>query len=327
MLKKAKKVCTFLFWLGAGWLTVLPLLWRVAGERQWFLLLCQYAPPCLYLLALLMVALLAALCRPRRAWLGLLAPLLWLVMLLLPFHFQRGRAGEFSAMSWNIQAGLSGPDKIADLLKEQGADVVCLQEARVPSAQPGGLDPVPVILTKWPRQVARGGERGELVVLTRFTMITQRLHPLGGLSQALEVLVERNGKPMRILNVHLMTGDPQGKLRGQPTWSSRRVTLSAETRRIQADSLLRVVQSSDAPTLLMGDFNSPPTSVAYSTLQQGLTDAFAASGWGWGLTYPANHPFWRIDYVWCKNLTPVQTQVLHLPASDHRALICQLEGK
>jgi len=327
VLTKASKVCTFFFWIGAVWLTLLPLLWRVAGERQWFLLLCQYAPPYLYLFAWLMLALLAALSRPRRAWLGLVPPALWLVMLLLPFHFQRGHAGEFSVLSWNIQAGLSGPDKIADLLKQSNADVVALQEARVPSAQPGGVDPLPVILSKWQRQVARGGERGELVVLTRFPMISQRLHRLGGLSQALEVLVEREGKPMRILNVHLMTGDPEGKLRGQSAWSSRRVTLSAETRRIQADSLLKVAQSSDMPTLLVGDFNSPPTSVAYSTLQQGLTDAFAVSGWGWGLTYPANHPCWRIDYVWCKGLRPVQTRVLYLPASDHRALLCQLEGK
>lgn len=322
-----KKVCTLLFWTGAVWLTLLPLLWRAAGERQWFLLLCQYAPPYLYLLAWLMLALLAALTRPRRAWLGLLPPLLWFLLVLLPFHVQRGRNGQFSALSWNIQAGLSGPDKIANLLKESNADVVALQEVRVPLGQPGAVDPLTTILTRWPRQVARGGAGGELVVLTRFTMINQRLHPLGGLSQALEVMVEREGKPFRILNVHLMTGDPEGKLRGQSGWSTRRVTLSAETRQIQANSLLRVIQSSDTPTLLMGDFNSPPTSTAYSTLQKGLTDAFAVSGWGWGLTYPANHPFWRIDYIWCKNLTPVQTQVLHLPASDHRALLCQLEGK
>jgi endonuclease/exonuclease/phosphatase (EEP) superfamily protein YafD len=325
VLSKLKRAAVFFFWGGATWLAVLPLLWWVAGERQWFLILCQYAPPVLYFAAWLKLVILAALIRPQRAILGLLPPLLWLLLVLIPFRLHSGGQGDFSALSWNIQAGLSGPEKIAGLLAENKADIIALQEARLPMAQPGGVDPVPVLLQRNKLNVARGGERGELVILSRFTMVSQRLHNLGGLSQALEVRLEINGKIVRVLDVHLMTGDPQGLLKGQPLMSRRRVTLSAETRRLQANSLAAVALSSEEPMILMGDFNSPPSSIAYRTLSTQLKDSFSSAGWGWGLTFPASHPFWRIDYIWCRGLTPVGCQVLQLPASDHRPVLAQIK--
>ena len=322
---KLKRFARAFFWGGATWLAILPLLWLLTGERQWFLILCQYAPPALYALAWLKLVGLAALCRPRRAWLGLIPPLIWFLLFLLPFRWHQPETGDFSVLTWNIQAGLSGPEKIAQILAEQKVDVIALQEARIPSAQPGGVDPLPAILTALKCQVARGGERGELVILSRLTMQTQRLHNLGGLRQALDQPVERNGKLIHILDVHLMTGDPQGLLRGEPAMSRRRVILSAATRRLQADSLVKVVDAIQEPVVLLGDFNSPPSSIAYRTLRNSLTDTFAEAGWGWGLSYPANHPFWRIDYVWSKGLTPVSCQVLNLPASDHRAVLCRFK--
>ncbi len=324
-MQKLKSFARAFFWGGVTWLTLLPLLWRATGEHNWFLVLCQYAPPALYALTWLKLVGLAALARPRRAWLGLIPPLLWLLLVLLPFRTHRPETGNFSVLSWNIQAGLSGPEKIAQILAEQKVDAIALQECRVPSAQPGGQDPLPAILKALNCQVARGGERGELVILSRLTMQAQRYHNLGGLSQALDQPVEHEGKLIRLINVHLRTGDPQGILKGEPTMSRKRVLLSAATRRVQADSLARVVESSKEPVVLMGDFNSPPSSIAYQTLDASLTDTFAEAGWGWGLTFPASTPFWRIDYVWSKGLTPVSCQVLRLPASDHRAILCHFK--
>lgn len=322
---KLRRFARAFFWGGATWLGLLPVFWHLAGERQWFLTLCQYAPPALYALAWLQLVGLAALGRPRRAWLGLLPPLLWLLFVLLPFRTHRPETGDFSVLSWNIQAGLSGPEKIAQILADTKVDVIALQEARVPSAQPGGVDPVPAILSALKCGVARGGERGELVILSRLTMQNQRLYSLGGLSQALDQPVERNGKVIHIMDVHLMTGDPQGLLKEEPTMSRRRVNLSAATRRVQADSLVKAVEAIREPVVLLGDFNSPPSSIAYRTLSGTLTDTFTQAGWGWGLSFPANVPAWRIDYVWSKGLTPVSCQVLHLPASDHRAVLCHFK--
>ncbi|MFN8610170.1 MAG: endonuclease/exonuclease/phosphatase family protein [Vulcanimicrobiota bacterium] len=325
MLQRLKQAASLFFWGGATWLALLPLLWRLTAERQWLLVLCQYSPPLLYFLAWLKLAGLAALARPRRAFWGLFPPLLWLLLVIAPFQMHKGQAGDFSALSWNIQAGLSGPDKIAELLAGTGADIVALQEARVPSAQPGGVDPVPALLQRNKLNIARGGERGELVILSRYPMISQRLYNLGGLSQALEARLDINGKILRVMDVHLMTGDPQGMLKGQPLMSRRRVTLSAATRRVQADSLLQSAQAGQEPVLLLGDFNSPPSSMAYRALSTQFQDSFTSAGWGWGLTFPAAHPLWRIDYIWCKGLTPLSSQVLQLPASDHRALQAQLK--
>lgn len=142
--------------------------------------------------------------------------------------------------------------------------------------------------------------------------------PLSEFSEALEVTVECAGRKVRILDVHFLTGDPQGRLKGKGTALPQRVPLSAETRRAQARALQG---ESPLPALLVGDFNSPPTSLAYAMLAKHWTDSFATSGNGFGLTYSSGRPVLRIDYLWCQQLRPVETRVLDCALSDHRPVL------
>ncbi|MDR2955320.1 MAG: endonuclease/exonuclease/phosphatase family protein [Prevotella sp.] len=55
-------------------------------------------------------------------------------------------------------------------------------------------------------------------------------------------------------------------------------------------------QETDA-TIVCGDFNDAPISYTYHTIRGNLVDAFANTGFGYGMTYHENYFFVRIDFI------------------------------
>lgn len=79
--------------------------------------------------------------------------------------------------------------------------------------------------------------------------------------------------------------------------------------------------------IVCGDFNFPPPSNSYRALRESLTDTFAATSYGFGLTYAvhARVPAWRIDYVWCgAGVRPLRCRLGAWGISDHRPVIADL---
>jgi vancomycin resistance protein VanJ len=89
---------------------------------------------------------------------------------------------------------------------------------------------------------------------------------------------------------------------------------------------------SGKPTILTGDMNMVDQSADYDLLaQSGLTDAFRAAGWGYGLSYPASggtsigQPFVRIDYIWhTDHFRTLRAWVGPDWGSDHRSLWAEI---
>ena len=65
----------------------------------------------------------------------------------------------------------------------------------------------------------------------------------------------------------------------------------------QALQVKKHMSKSPHPVLLTGDFNDPPTSFAYNTLSENMSDAFCEKGLGISSTYGGRIPFLRIDYI------------------------------
>jgi endonuclease/exonuclease/phosphatase family metal-dependent hydrolase len=72
-----------------------------------------------------------------------------------------------------------------------------------------------------------------------------------------------------------------------------------------------------------GDFNAEPGSRTYQQLLfGGLRDVWTSCGSGNGLTYPADNPVKRIDYLFLAgNLRCTAARVLDSRVSDHRPLL------
>lgn len=79
--------------------------------------------------------------------------------------------------------------------------------------------------------------------------------------------------------------------------------------------------------IVCGDFNDTPISFARHTISEGLTDCFAASGRGLGLSYNQKGFNFRIDYILCsEDLTPYYCLVdSKIEESDHYPVICWLK--
>lgn len=313
------------FYVYAAAVVLLPVLWAVFGESWWLLILLRYAPPGVFLVPVAVLGLPLLLLRPRGHAVAAVALALWVVFGLMGFEWPRKAApdgAELTAVTLNIRAGLEvEAPALAAFLRDSGADVVALQEARKPSAAPRP-DPVPELVRLLPEfQVARGGLRDELVILSRHPVLSTRVYELAGLSEALEARIDFRGRPLRVLDVHLMTGDPRGALRGQGFAFRRRLQLTAETRHLQTQALLDLLVGESVPTLLMGDFNTPPHSASHERLSRVLVDGFGAAGLGFGYTYKSSLPVWRIDYVWASTeLGVARSEVLPERVSDHRAV-------
>ena len=165
------------------------------------------------------------------------------------------------------------------------------------------------------------------MVLSRHPIKETREIDLGGVARALDVRLDVAGEPLRVINLHLMTGDPLGKLKKGKKGRFRWLNVTAESRAIQFEALSNHL-AENVPTVILGDFNTPPNSKGHDLLSQSLSDCFGAVGSGFGYTFRADIPVWRIDYVWAsKELVPCKAEVESCQLSDHRPLVVELDWK
>ncbi len=89
--------------------------------------------------------------------------------------------------------------------------------------------------------------------------------------------------------------------------------------------LLKVMQDQQ-PDLIVGDFNAPRRSLAFSSLPEGFQHAYDAAGAGWSYTWPVPVPFLAIDQcILGPKLTATNYQLRSTLLSDHRIQILDFQ--
>lgn len=234
-------------------------------------------------------------------------------------------------MTFNIHAGHNDLDRTASTIREAGAHIVALQEVDVHwDARSGFADQATALGEKLGMQVrfapiyslpgASGAARREygVAVLSRYPIVEWRNHLLTRLSTVqagtaatpapgfLEAVIDVNGTLVRVFDTHL-------DYRADPA-----------VRRTQVAETLALIGDGSAPTLLAGDFNAPPDAPELQLLFARLRDTWPARGDA-GLTYPADNPVKRIDYVLASRHFRVQSaRVIVTESSDHRPVVVEL---
>ena len=103
---------------------------------------------------------------------------------------------------------------------------------------------------------------------------------------------------------------------------------SSAVRAAEVDIVRRYIDTHrQYPLIVCGDFNDTPISYTRHTLSRGLTDCFAASGSGVGLSYNQKGFWVRIDHILCSpEFTPYNCQVdSEIDFSDHYPVVCWLK--
>ena len=93
----------------------------------------------------------------------------------------------------------------------------------------------------------------------------------------------------------------------------------------QAEAVSKEIKNAKGDYVLVcGDFNDTPISYAHRTIQGDLTDAFAESGRGMGITYNQNFFWFRIDNILhSPNMTSMNCSVRPRLTSRTRRSIAQ----
>lgn len=235
---------------------------------------------------------------------------------------------EIRVLVYNIHAGkdAGGADnleRVADVVRQTGADVVLLQEVDRGTRRSGQVDQPDVLARRSGLAVAfgktldyDGGEYG-IAVLSRWpiaqqTLVRLRVEPpqrrAGGSYEprgAQRVVIRAPPGEVVVINTHLDASRED------------------DYRRQEIRAVLALARDAGPLLLVGGDFNSTPESEVQGDVRSGgLRDAWLACGRGSALTYPADRPSKRIDYLYLTSTaTCHRAEVIETTASDHRPLL------
>ncbi len=249
-------------------------------------------------------------------------------------------ASALTVMSFNAHTRRRLPRRhpLFDLLRRERPDLIALQEpvlanllplARIyPASEP------PFFAEPMRRHYDLPLPFDWLIpnpIVTRLEVLELTRLPFGEGGGVTRARVRWDGREIAVYDAHLRSftiARPWRRRGGTPfAWRGqfRRLREDVRSRADQADRLRTLLDAETLPFLLCGDLNATPHEWAYRRLATGLRDAFAHAGRGWGATYHARRPLFRIDYVFVGPEWRIHTA--HVPAfalSDHRPVVVRL---
>jgi endonuclease/exonuclease/phosphatase (EEP) superfamily protein YafD len=319
-----------------GWLIV-----SRVGERHWLTSLVLFAPVALCWMPLLVVYPLGLLfCRSACVLqIGFVAVVhLWFT----PFHWSRSTEAEGDSLT--VISNNAGQRRIATLfplVDSAKPDLVALQEV----APAAGL-----ALAMRDERLHRA-QQGEFALLSRFPIVDSGLVEdltFEERTVAAWFTVEIGGQQVVVYNIRLPSPRRDfHRLRGRgflaelprlggiysaSVWSAYRASL-AERVELAEQLALRLAAES-RPFIAVGDLNAPSQGYVRRLFCLQAVDAFAATGRGFGLTFPGRTrnplaffgPWQRLDYIFTgTGFRPLECRVEPRQRAQHRAVVARLE--
>lgn len=244
-------------------------------------------------------------------------------------------AGDVTVMVFNIHAGKDAAgsgnlDAVAALARDVRADLVLLQEVDRGTKRSGKVDQVKVLgdasgfAAAFGRSLDYDGGQYGIAALSRAGFDAQFTESLP--VAPIQARAGGSYEPRAALVVVART--PIGRLTALNTHldASREETFRLqEVARVLA--IIERSRKSKLPMIAGGDFNAEPGSEVHKrVLAAGLRDSWLECGEGDGLTYPADKPIKRIDYLFLTGaLKCTRARVIDTRISDHRPLLVTVQ--
>ncbi|HEY6231131.1 MAG TPA: endonuclease/exonuclease/phosphatase family protein [Pyrinomonadaceae bacterium] len=237
-----------------------------------------------------------------------------------------GSKTKLRVMSYNIHVGV-GMDKQLDLQRIAGVinaehpDLVGLQEVDRGVKRTEGKDEIAELarLTSMNYAFAhnldyQGGQYG-VAILSRLAIEKTDHRKYENRREAerrgmLRVELQLAGRKVNFVTTHLDYQFEDGRL-------------------FETEQMLKFLEDVAGPLIVVGDFNDEPAGAAYRLMRTKFDDSWlAAKSKGEGLSYPADQPAKRIDYVFTRTSDRVKAKrawLVNTLASDHLPVVADLE--
>jgi endonuclease/exonuclease/phosphatase family metal-dependent hydrolase len=258
---------------------------------------------------------------------------------------------RFIELKKNKNKGSQTRMKMMEQIKEQNADVLCLQEF-FHSDDNAYYPNLYYIRDKlnYPYYYFSFGNDGYrhyigTVIFSRFPIIDSGMveFPKPSLPDAvLHIDIKFNDDTVRIYSTHLQSvqfrktdyENIDGIKKADDSLLRRSKTILSKLKRgftnrgMQARIVKQRLDESLFPKLMCGDFNDVPNSYAYFTIRGNMQDAFLKKGYGIGRTFSSLSPTLRIDYILADNTFKIlQFKRIIKDYSDHYMLVADIQLK
>jgi len=268
------------------------------------------------------------------------------------------KTGTFQVQSYNVRlfnyfegkSSSSSEKRILELLRNQGAEIICLQEMFIMGdAVQKEREIKSALGGKYYshfKMIGTGKNRYYgIATLSKFPIITRGdiVHEKSSsLSIYSDILAGKD--TIRVFNNHLQsfrlhrmertflnelveTSDDKETLNEIVSISSS-LRKGFVKRASQAQSVKVMLGKSPYPVIVAGDFNDTPVSYSYRKIRKGLNDSFVSSGYGAGFTYKGNYPPNRIDYILYDDALECRHfDILKVKYSDHYPIVAYFRKK
>ena len=306
--------------------------------------------------------------KPRHALISGIALVLAIKNISVFFAFHKTKTFNYKkepqtirVVSWNVarfielkrnnNRGSETRLKMFDLIKQQDADVVCLQEfhTSTDSSYYDNITPIQKQLG-YPYYYFSFDNDGDnhyysSIIFSRHPIVdTGRIrYPRPSLPDVLlHADVKVDNDTIRIFTTHLQSlqfgrGDYERldkikNARDSLMANSRNILSKLKKgfsyRSIQANLAHEIIGDSPHPVLVCADLNDVPNSYAYFTVRGSMQDAFLKKGFGIGRTFTAISPTLRIDYIFAdRHFRIKQFNRIVKNYSDHYMLVSDVQLK
>jgi endonuclease/exonuclease/phosphatase family metal-dependent hydrolase len=291
---------------------------------------------------------------------GVLIPLLGFIVCYqpvrsyIPFNVAHDAPeGSVKVLSFNVWIFAGGnedgkPNPILEYIKEQKADIVCLQEASPYGIKQQTLDSVMGRLYEYSDTSCTKAGEDVLAVYSHFPIIHKEkiaYKSAGNHSAAFTLNIK--GEKVLLINNHLETVglsiEDKENFKTMMKGNMKRDSAELESRRLvdkigeaakirapQARAIAQYIkQHSNQSIICVGDFNDGPLSYAHRIIAKGLTDCYVSAGNGPGISYHQSGFYVRIDNIMCsKDWEPYRCKVdSKIKDSDHYPIYCWLKKR
>lgn len=333
----------------------------------WFISFLGLAFPFLLLFTLLFIFWWLVI-KPKYVFISIIALILGSksISVFLAFHQPHSfnykkEPGTLRIVSWNVarfieliknnNKGSHIRLKMMDLIKQQNADVLCLQEFQT-STHPDYYNNIDFIQQQlhYPYYYFSFDEDGthqyySSIIFSRYPIIdTGKIrYPSPTLPEVLmHADIKVNDDTIRVFTTHLQSlqfkkSDYEKiseieKVEDSLLSNSRTVFSKLKKgnfyRSIQVRMVKQVLGLSPHPVIFCADMNDVPNSYTYFTIRGHLQDGFLKKGFGIGRTFTALSPTLRIDYILADDhFRFLQFNRIVKNLSDHYILVADVELK